>query len=65
MPKHKPKPDTDTVPSPDVATPEAYPGQRVFEGAVDTMFANATPPDPLKRKPRKKVQVKRTPASRA
>ena len=57
MPKRKPELDT-VVHSPDLEpTPaEDYPYQKEFEGAVRRMFANATPPDPLKRKPRKKVR---------
>ena len=57
MPKRKP--DTNVVSSPDVEPPEAYPGQRPFEGAVDAILANATPPDPLKRKLRKKARRSR------
>ena len=59
MPKRKC--ETDAVASPDVK-PEDYPGQRAFEGAADLMFANATPPDPLKRKSRKRVRGKKTPS---
>ena len=60
MSKRKPEPN-DVAHSPDVeqTPPEAYPGQRAFEGAVDMMFANATPPDPTKRKPRRKTRSRR------
>ena len=56
MPKRKC--ESDAVHSPDVE-PEVYPGQRAFEGAVGLMFANATPPNLLKRKPRKKAREKK------
>lgn len=63
MPKHKPPPD-DVAHSPDAEKipPETYPGQRAFEGAARQMFANATPPDPSKRKPRRKTKARRLPS---
>lgn len=65
MPKPKHKPDTDTVASPDVQTPRRkrrQPSENYIplsmEELAQRFFANATPPDPSRRLPRKHARRK-------